>query len=123
MTDQFEQIKSEFAEKVKHFAKLPKEFKENWIKYLRSGNYIQGTGRLYGNGRYCCLGVAAVSCGVDVTLQVIMGTIPIKNKYPQFEKVPKELKENDNLQRLLYHLNDKFKLTFNQIADIIEEYL
>lgn len=42
--------------------KLPKKFKEKWLKALRSGEYKQSTGFLTeqyeGESNYCCLGVA-----------------------------------------------------------------
>jgi hypothetical protein len=42
---------------------LDKKFKKKWIKALRSGDYVQGTGKLCtvkpSGAKYCCLGVAA----------------------------------------------------------------
>lgn len=35
------------------------KLKAKWVKALRSGEYVQGTGSLYNHGRYCCLGVLA----------------------------------------------------------------
>jgi len=36
---------------------MPKKLLRKWLKALRSGKYKQGKGKLYGEGRYCCLGV------------------------------------------------------------------
>lgn len=44
-------------------SRLNPEFKERWLKALRSGEYKQGEGILQWNGCYCCLGVAA--CLID----------------------------------------------------------
>jgi hypothetical protein len=33
------------------------ELKAKWIEALRSGEYEQGDGALFSNGKYCCLGV------------------------------------------------------------------
>ncbi len=40
------------------YPKLPGEFKEKWLKSLRSGDYEQGRRFLCFNDNYCCLGVA-----------------------------------------------------------------
>ncbi len=55
--------------------KLPEDFKKRWLEALRSGKYRKGRKRLYtpkgyndekemDDDEYCCLGVAAVICGV-----------------------------------------------------------
>lgn len=49
--------------------KLPKLFKKQWLKALRSGNYLKGESRLKekkddGKTYWCCLGVAGDLCGV-----------------------------------------------------------
>lgn len=43
--------------------KLPKVFKKKWLEALRSGDYKQGDGMLFCDGKYCCLGVADKVCG------------------------------------------------------------
>lgn len=43
--------------------------KELWLSALRSGEFVQGTGSLLNDGRYCCLGVlseVALQNGVEV---------------------------------------------------------
>ncbi len=48
--------------------KLPKAFKNKWLKALRSGDYPKGVSHLKAkeNGiyTYCCLGVVGELCGV-----------------------------------------------------------
>lgn len=41
-----------------------KKFIRKWVKALRSGKYIQGTGRLRVGDSYCCLGVACDISGL-----------------------------------------------------------
>lgn len=36
---------------------MRKSVKEEWIAALRSGDYVQGAGKLNRNGEYCCLGI------------------------------------------------------------------
>jgi hypothetical protein len=38
---------------------MKKEIKAAWVKALRSGDYVQGTGTLAHEGKHCCLGVLA----------------------------------------------------------------
>ena len=53
---------------IKKF-KAPKEFLNQWLEDLRSGEYEQGKGSLYADrnndddGVYCCLGVACIQYG------------------------------------------------------------
>jgi|SRR6478752_6819975 len=37
---------------------MDEAFKTEWIKRLRSGDYVQGQGQLRSENKYCCLGVA-----------------------------------------------------------------
>lgn len=41
------------------------ELQEKWLEALESGKYAQGKGWLARENRFCCLGVAAVVCGID----------------------------------------------------------
>lgn len=62
----------------KEYPKLPKAFKNKWIKALRSGDYKQGEDllkaqqytedgiKIKGEYKYCCLGVAGDICGASV---------------------------------------------------------
>jgi hypothetical protein len=36
---------------------MDKKLKAKWVKALRSGEYKQGGGYLFSDGKYCCLGV------------------------------------------------------------------
>lgn len=116
------------------------EIKKRWVDALRSGKYKQGKERLKRRGelpKYCCLGVLcdlAVQDGVcewkdeyDDDLGVACctptdestSTIPVevqywsglKARYPELNGVPMAV------------LNDSRGLTFDDIADLIEEHL
>lgn len=99
---------------------MDKELKTKWIEALRSGKYYQGKGRLKDSfDRYCCLGVlcdvsniqinkSGLDCIVD---DVACGYRPIK-------KILGEVKVIN-----LYKMNDLENMTFDEIADYIEENL
>jgi hypothetical protein len=104
--------------------KLPIEFKEKWVKALRSGRYKQGKDTLYSRGKYCCLGVA---CRV--------GGLPagkIKSCYIELPSeqaaVPEILHcvsgpiRSVDTWRILAQMNDGGK-SFAEIADYIEQNL
>jgi len=105
--------------------KLPKRFKERWVKALRSGKYKQTAGRLYNKEEdgYCCLGVA---CAISrVSKNNLRGYIPrnIKKKLP--ESFPKILLETDDMGttvRKLIRMNDNGK-SFKYISYYIDRYL
>ena len=66
-------IRKHFIEEIRQGGpKLDPEFKRNWVEALRSGEYQQGMNHLFDTGpsgpsqeRYCCLGVACVTAGVE----------------------------------------------------------
>lgn len=102
-----------------------------WIAALRSGDYQQTTGTLENRHGFCCLGVACkVLIPEDKMLfregilrtKVIAGGDPIcQHHAPDWLKLI-----NDDFERRhgkgLITLNDDDKLTFNQIADLLEKY-
>lgn len=128
---------------------LKKKVKKQWVKALRSGKYTQGTGVLrrhldYGSVRYCCLGVAAelfakkAGCTVeqvwsarDTCFDQCDSYLPESLQRYMFKK--SAVDQTNNLANPsvpylggrsgLAHLNDYQNLSFNQIADLIEEHL
>ena len=95
----------------------PKQKK--WIEALRSGNYEQAAGALYTkDGCYCCLGVAAKVCDLQINILEYMNL--------SFQDVYKELGlrgpngSSTGKHQCLTNLNDGGK-TFNEIADILEQ--
>lgn len=111
---------------------LHPEVKQRWLEALRSGRYEQGAGYLNRDGQYCCLGVACDLIDPDrweQTLRIDPGGAHTHG-WPS-EQYP-ELPEEDmfyevtglpsSVQSELANLNDS-GLTFEQIADLIEEQL
>lgn len=109
---------------------MNKQLKEKWIAALRSGEYEQGRNYLRtGTGKYCCLGVLCnlidptkwdrdVNNSLESTPYDYDGSIG----YPS----PKTIKVSgldDGYCDILTGMNDVSKLSFNQIADWIEENL
>lgn len=120
--------------------KLPKAFKNKWIKALRSGKYKQGNGSLYNkkDDSYCCLGLGAAICGISleslegkgllinnaekkirginkIPKPLIGSVLKISNKYNPI--VDKLVDMNDNM------MNMKHKYSFKRIATWIEKHL
>lgn len=114
--------------------KLDPEFKSKWIAALRSGEYEQGTGRMYSNGELCCLAVAGVVCGID-PLDFVDTTIVWADPINNFEKYNKVLAlarakgypemlivkgyDDEQVPKVLASMNDSGS-TFFEIANYIE---
>lgn len=111
------------------YPKLPKRFKEKWLKALRSGEYKQGQSELYnGEDKYCCLGVACDVAGHGKSLKQHghFGSISMT----KFKNVPEMIKgrcNNDDHIEKLTNMNDGWNLkrprSFKQIANWIERNL
>ena len=85
--------------------KLPKKFKEKWIKALRSEEYIQEKGALKGINGYCCLGVA---CRIVHPFLYLHTSTIVEDVAEKATKVPKLLKGySDNpIVDILVKMND-----------------
>lgn len=124
---------------------MKEKVKKLWLEALRSDKYKQGTGFLKTmDNEYCCLGVL---CDVYAKTQKKKGFQKdetgiyfFEDKNSMFNKnsmyLPKQviswsgLKDNSPIitidfsnRKLLANLNDKEKLSFNEIADLIEKHL
>lgn len=103
--------------------RLPKEFAENWVKALRSGEYTQGTNYLFNKDEntYCCLGVACEVAGIDLKLKEKekLEITYISSIYHD-SNVPSDLSFDRELQGHLANMND-CGYFFSSIADWIEE--
>lgn len=127
-------IDDTFSVKVK----LPKEFREEWLKDLRSGKYGQTEGKLAdGKGNYCCLGVACKTAGysdyylrpVDPdtgTAKTVEGDLLFFNSFIgksnggfDLKKIPDILKGENKFASGLASFNDGL-YSFEDIADFIE---
>lgn len=103
------------------------EFQQEWVNELRNGGHAQGKGQLanasYGYNRelvgweYCCLGVAACKVfGFNPTVYGHMGIIG-----GELEGGAEALGLDTEDQDQLAILNDYYNLSFDQIADVIEQ--
>lgn len=101
--------------------KLPKAFKNKWVKALRSGKYKQGRKLLRNSidNTYCCLGVAAEIAGC---YRIKGGWIESKKGMRGISKVPKMLRGESTIPTQLANMNDNGK-TFRQIATYIDKKL
>lgn len=127
------------SDRIKHKYSLPREFKEAWIKALKSGNYVQGSGSLRkemdntdnpsSTPTYCCLGVACSVAGVPE--EYITGEwIDYLDGY-EYDVVPEVLhgvSDENQLVEALSCMNDthtadttEHKFSFEDIADWIDD--
>ena len=111
--------------------KLQKSVVDAWVRALRSGNYQQTEGRLRRQAgkdySYCCLGVLTEVCkrffpdkeqDLEDSLirhslldaEIFIGDLGFKSCSPTVEGAPSSL----------ILMNDTSRMTFDQIADVIE---
>lgn len=106
---------------MKKKEKLPKRFKDKWVKMLRSGKYQQTKKNLFDGEGYCCLGISCLAAGYKN--EEIRGKLIIESK---FNKVPSLLigtaMESKVIEKLC-DFNDNKDWTFKKIASYIERYL
>lgn len=108
------------------------EVKAKWLEALRSGRYKQGYQQLKDHdGNYCCLGVL---CDIHAkeTHNAFTGKDYLRDRFALPEIVYKwaglsgplgAIPTPINDHNSLADMNDKFKMTFHEIADIIEKQL
>lgn len=108
---------------------MNKAFKKKWVKALRSGEYEQTQNRLCdGNGGMCCLGVLC-----DISRLGEWEEIDCDGPVYKFGKISKEYELSTKmLQKFGLHkrtmaklikMNDQDEMSFDEIADYIEEKL
>jgi len=108
------------------YPKLPKKFKEKWLKALRSGEYKQGEGHLYQDGCYCCLGIACLIAGMSTEKMGKHATINAEIDDVRVPKIIKNRYDQVNLVTTLFSMNDglsRSRRSFKQIANWIEKNL
>lgn len=108
---------------------MDKQWKEDWVEALRSGEYVQGRNALDRRERQCCLGVLCdiadlpwsrhfrgrVYYDIDPVLGGSTGGLPHNFRERVGISIPQE--------EQLIALNDQAKASFEEIADWIEVYL
>lgn len=116
-----------------------------WVQALRSGEFKQGTGTLRNaNSEYCCLGVAcelAMRDGVGIRAEIVgyrvNGETPVHHGAmpnvvaawlgvehdTRYESGDMKLEIGGDRVKFLAEMNDEMRMTFKQIADVIENNL
>lgn len=123
---------------------MNQDVKRKWIEALRSGALPQGTGQLHRkNGSYCCLGVLCEMHRQETggewgtskavgssSLSYLDSELMLPREVWQWAELPDNnplvtVKRTEGAPRviLLSDANDNLRLTFSQIADVIEEQL
>lgn len=124
--------------------KMNPEVKAVWLQGLRSGDYIQGTTRLhFTDGKFCCLGVLsdlAEAAGIVSRKRAKYNFAGARLDQPYYEYdgstalLPVAVQSwaglddaplvtHLGLTKGLTELNDEKELSFDEIADLIEEQL
>ncbi len=83
-----------------------------WVKALRSGEYSQVQSALMKDGGYCCLGVAERVWYPDLVIPEYGNGASHDGFYPE--------NVGPVAQNFFVDLNDKFNLSFEEIALVIE---
>lgn len=103
--------------------RLPKRFKDRWVKALRSGDYKQGQCYLVskdieGNKTYCCMGVI---CDLETNGRFTNSDkdSPLSRR----EYIPEVLRKNISLQEKLSNFNDTGGKSFKWISNWIDKNL
>lgn len=95
-----------------------------WVKALRSGEYKQTRGMLQNNKGFCCLGVA---CKIFISEKnqtlndndlLYGGLVDQLNATQWLKNINGNF--NNKTQKTFIKLNDIDKLTFDEIADLLE---
>lgn len=116
---------------------MTQEQKDNikvWLEALRSGAYKQGKNFLYKDENYCCLGVACEINNIEKILENDVYYYDFDGLFSthlaniewfteKFGFDPRHFFKADVVKAnaTLPYLNDSYSLTFEQIADIIEQ--
>ena len=120
------------AKKLRANFKLERNFKRKWVAALRSGKYKQTISSLYDAGGFCCLGVMCALRGakLDEMDQVSLpGELPnfnelfnIDSDHAEFFSGGGQAWQVPYCGKMVYlsGLNDDHRLSFKQIANIIE---
>lgn len=125
------------AKKLRANFILERNFKRKWVAALRSGKYKQTVSYLYDGGGFCCLGVMCALRGAKLNE---MDQVELPDDLPNFNElfnIDSDHIDSDHVDFLsgggeawqvpycgkmvyLSELNDDHRLSFKQIANIIE---
>jgi len=108
---------------------MNQEIKQRWIKALRSGEYQQGKESLYHCGKFCCLGVLTDLYIKEHGLQWNQDSADLWSFEEEGGTLPQSVQDWSGIDapnpmilgdRATDH-NDKYHLSFNEIAALIEQ--
>lgn len=120
------------AKKLRANFKLERNFKRRWVAALRSGKYKQTVGNLYDGGGFCCLGVMCALRGAKLNEMDQIGLpddllnfnelFNIDSDHADFFSGGGKAWQVPYCGDMVYltDLNDCHRLSFKQIANIIE---
>ena len=100
---------------------MNKQAKEKWVNALRSGKHKQGRRALRDNGCYCCLGVLCEVSGLPYNGHDSFPPVSVCDWAGLLAYNPQVLIDGKELA--LTTLNDDYRMSFNEIADLIESQL
>jgi hypothetical protein len=110
---------------------MPLDLKNKWVTALRSGEYQQGTGKMYNEetNTYCCLGVLEhivngwVSNGRGLLTHKFcdVNNIDFDYKGEELCSPSFDIPQLKSRPVSAHSLNDIHRWTFEQIADVIEQ--
>lgn len=106
---------------------MDKELATRWVEALRSGKYEQGTTRLRTiDNKYCCIGVLAdiIGCKWKVHHRNTYFKPDIYDIEDHTGSLPRNIENkifnSSYTQESFIDLNDNRKMSFNEIANVIE---
>lgn len=100
----------------------PTEFRAEWLKNLRSGEFSQVRSSLVTMEGSCCLGVAARMLSPENATIREIKNVHVTNTVQQYGHVRKALGFGPCEINTLVELNDEKCFTFSQIADYVEDH-
>lgn len=104
---------------------LNREKVGKWIEALRSGRYQQGNGYLNRAGKFCCLGVACESEGLEGRMRDPQS--PVYYGKTAYAYLPPETREalglTEEQENKLVNMNDVDMASFEEIAQQLEQWL
>lgn len=103
---------------------LDQKFKKKWVSALKSGKFEKRMGKLKGNGRHCCLGVACELLPGFKWGQSYKDSHPTKTDDVSLNYIIRKLIGLSIAEEaVLINMNDEQRKSFKEIADHISKNL
>lgn len=102
---------------------MKKEFRDQWMDALRSGQYQKARGAMYKDGAVCALGVLCETLGVErIDKEGPNSFYHYQGEYAA-ARLPEKLAEDVGLSRddqiRVAFWNDEMNLSFRKIAELV----